>query len=1047
MQTKVIQNVFSYFSLRPRTVHNTLKNALNLAKLTKFKFFTSTDPEIKKEQLFKNSTILGKIVMVSLMLAIVFVPFGSVHAAAYVTLSAFSGNATSVKVSGGGWSSGETVTIYLNNTSSASVASAVVAADSFFGPVSVSIPANTPEGALPIIAVGSVSSGAQSNSYYVVGFNPSISPASSPNTPGSSVQISGSGFAPNETVTFRINSSSLGSAVSNSSGGFEKGIFTVPFISSGTSQLRATGNSSGASALYYFYVGGFYPSAYPSVYFTLPSQPLSFSGSGFAANETVRVFLSSSSTPLSSFTTDSAGSFELAGSFSVPFNFAGSLRTFTLVGQVSHVSTSVNVTIGQFYPGVFPSAYYISPNQLLNFSGTGFAALENIKVYEGIKTTVLSSFNAAADGSFVNNGSLAVPFSFAGTPRLFRLVGSTSGAIAEVPVTIGQYYPQIFPSAYFINPGQSLVISGSGFAPNEIVDITLGGATPVSVTASGLGSFASGSITLPFTSLPMLSISALGESSHVTANVVVTMGTYYPTVSPSAYYIFPGSSLSFSGSGFAPGELVSVTSSTTTLGSVLANSFGNISSPFFTVPFGVSGNKVYMFRGALSNSTVSVSVTVAGLLANAEADSYYALPGSTIKVRGTGFAAGESVTVSGGSLPLTTTASSTGATVFVPVVLPFGTSPAVITLTGTLSGVSAFVPISLAPFSPQVSPSTYYTSPGTNVAFTGTGFASGESVSVSLNGVFTTSVSANSLGNINTSGILIPVSSANANFVFTGSLSKVATTVSVGLSSFSPQVSPSSWYVQAGSSLTFTGAGFASGESVSIKFNGSQVSTSTVNSEGGFTSSAIAVPYSAPSAHFEFTSSLTHAVLSVDVGIAALAPGIVLSSYYDIGGAPLTISGSGFGSSESVVVTFGGTSLATVNSNLSGSFTFVGNVPFGTAGNKTVQARGQSSFALSSASFTQPQIYVNTQLGAYAGAPSQPVTFIGSGFLPNEQIQITTNRTGSVVVHIFTTDSSGNFNNSSYVIPVSFVGGPLALTITGQHSFTPTSITYYVTGP
>jgi hypothetical protein len=267
------------------------------------------------------------------------------------------------------------------------------------------------------------------------------------------------------------------------------------------------------------------------------------------------------------------------------------------------------------------------------------------------------------------------------------------------------------------------------------------------------------------------------------------------------------------------------------------------------------------------------------------------------------------------------------------------------------------------------------------------------------------------------------------------------------LAPFNPQISPNTYYAAPGTGLTFTGTGFAPGEVVNIALNNSSIASTTVDTKGGFTSNPITIPFGTQSANFTFTSSATNINQSINIGIAALNPGIQLDTYYNVGGAPLTVTGMGFGGNEKVDLVFDSTALGNVSTDVNGNFTFKTVVPFGSSGNHTITATGQSSKASSSATFSQSQVYTNVQLKSYAGAPGVSVTFIGSGFLPGEPINITTDRTGSTVVYTFDADSKGSFIDSGYIVPVSFTGGPLNITVTGAHSMSATVITYFVTGP
>ena len=215
---------------------------------------------------------------------------------------------------------------------------------------------------------------------------------------------------------------------------------------------------------------------------------------------------------------------------------------------------------------------------------------------------------------------------------------------------------------------------------------------------------------------------------------------------------------------------------------------------------------------------------------------------------------------------------------------------------------------------------------------------------------------------------------------------------------------------------------------------------------GGFITEPIKIPFGSAAADFSFTGNISHGVATVPVSLAELHPGIALSTYYDPGGTPLTIHGFGFVSVEPVIIAFGGQTLGTALSDDAGNFTFNSVVPYLPSGDKTVQARGENSGAITSATFTNPPVYVDAQLGAYAGAPGAAVNFIGFGYLPGETVAITTDRTGAGVVHSFGVDAMGNFNDSGFTLPADLAEGLLTITITGDRSFAPASIQYYVTG-
>jgi hypothetical protein len=826
------------------------------------------------------------------------------------------------------------------------------------------VPANSPQGALSIIGVGGTSGLSQINSYYVVPFTPTLTPASSPNTPGSTVTVNGTGFAPGETVNFILEGTTAGSVTANSSGSFTGASFVVPNVSIGTHLLHGTGAASGADAIYYFYVGGFYPSSYPSTYYLLPGEQISFGGSGFGAGETVNVYFESDSTPDASLVANNAGEFTNAGTFTIPLSTSGGIKTFRLKGATTGVEASpIMITVGEFNALVNPSGFWIAPGGTLEFSGTGFASGETIQLFLGSSTTPLTTFSASAAGTFENVGDTVIPYSFAGMEKVFRLRGTLSGTEDEVSIMVGGLYPALNPSAWWLLPGQNFSVSGTGFGPGEQVTVTMNGTTSVNVAADSSGGFENaGPFQVPFSGTSVV-MTAVGQSSGASPSspLSISKGALSPLITPTSYYVQSGSSLGFTGMGFAPGETITLSNGLTTLGTATADSFGNFPTTTITTTFGLDRDETYNFSGNASGAVGSITVRVAKLNPNAEADAYYVTPGSSVNVKGTGFASGETVNISVGASTASAVANSMGDIPFTSITIPVSMSgTASVVLTGATSGVSANVNISLAPFQAQVDPSTYWTFPGTAVNFSGTGFTTGETVSITL--------------------------------------------------------------------------------------NGSPVGTATTTSGGLFTASGITIPYSGTTANFVFTGNTSGATDSVNIALGTLNPGIWLSTYYDKGGTPLTVFGGGFGSNETVTVTFEGATLGTATTNNSGSFELVTTVPFGPAGDKTIQARGNSSGVSSSLiNFTQPQVYVGVTLGSYAGAPGDAINFVGVGFLPNEPIEITTSRTGSTVVHTFSANAAGEFSNSGLLAPAP--GGPLTLTIRGTHSFTTKSISYYVTGP
>jgi hypothetical protein len=890
-------------------------------------------------------------------LALFVAPFsGLTHvalaASGYVTLDSWSGTGgTTLNVSGGGWDNGETVNIYFGNTGSSPATSATIA-DGMFS-ISAQVPVSSPQGPLKVIARTADGDEAE-NSFYVTPLAPQINVEVASHTPGGLIKISGSGFGPSESVSASLGSASA-STTADASGQFSNLTLTIPQTASNVYLLTVSGQSSGASAVNYFWVDAFWASVTPSVWYVEPGHPLAFSGSGFSPFETITI--SGAGTSTLSVTADNLGSFTEAGSFTVPSSLRNQLKTFTFTGNSSNASAQTMVMIGDLYPYAYPSTYYDLPGNNVSFSGGGFGSNETIDVF-GESGSALANFTTDAAGNFTTAGATVLPFNDVNGTANFTLTGRESGASTQTAVTIGVFYPSLTPSTYFAAPGAAVSLNGSGFANNESVAISINGTVVASTTAPG-GNLATTTVNLPHVSGAFVTLSARGSQSGGEATVTIMTGSYYPTVTPSLYYAFPGDVITFTGSGFAGNETVTLSRGAQNLASLTTDNSGSFSASS-TIPFGSGLAVNFSFTGATSNSTLELPISIGTLMPYLTLDKYYAVGGDTITASGVSFAAGETVTVSAPGFASTTIARADGSTPEVSIGVPFGSSnPFTITFTGNSSGAIASTPVSLGAVYQTVTPDTYYIQPGGTVTFSGSGFIPNESVSVSLN---------------NTT--LSPV---------------------------------------------------------------------TVNGSGSFTQE-VKMPFGVTTASVVFTANNGGQTFTVPITLAELSPTAWLSSYYAAAGSPLTIYGSGFAASEAVTVKFSSGTTINGTTDTNGNLSLETMVPYAPSGTYNVMVTGALSGSNSSVSLSISPVYTGLTLGSYAGAPGTAITFNGSGYLPNEPIQVTTNRSGGTIVRQFNAGESGSFSDNGYTLPADWSEGALMLTVTSLHSFDTKNILFYVTG-
>jgi hypothetical protein len=307
---------------------------------------------------------------------------------------------------------------------------------------------------------------------------------------------------------------------------------------------------------------------------------------------------------------------------------------------------------------------------------------------------------------------------------------------------------------------------------------------------------------------------------------------------------------------------------------------------------------------------------------------------------------------------------------------------------------------------------------------------------------------ADSTGAFTTQGsTVVPYGSGVAAYRIVGEQSGATAEVPITRAAFYPSLNPSAYYSAPGSAITLGGSGFAPNEDVNVTVGGTNAGTGHTNNLGVFTSLALTLPATPNTTPMVVgRGALSGAVASYVMAIGAYYSWITLSNYYAQGGSPLVISGHNYLAGETVTATGSGQTLGSGVATALGDVTINAAVPFVAPGSVTITAKGGTSGAIGTSDMTVAQVWTDLQLASYAGAPGAAVRFVGHGYLPNDPIEVTTDRTGTTVVATFSADATGNFDNNSYHTPSDFAEGNLTFTVKGTHSFDSKPVTYYVTG-
>jgi hypothetical protein len=406
------------------------------------------------------------------------------------------------------------------------------------------------------------------------------------------------------------------------------------------------------------------------------------------------------------------------------------------------------------------------PGANVTVSGSGFAAGETVHVSMGAV-----SVDATADGSGDIAGALVpIPKVPAGL-QFVSAFGETSGRWSLSYLWVAGYNPTVTPNTWYVLPGQAVPFSGMGFAPHESIIATYGGTAIGSSTTDASGNFTLAGVALPLSlHNTTATITFTGATSNASTNVTLTIGSLFPSITPSSWYASPGGIISVAGSGFAPHEGVVVSDAAHTA-STTADASGSFTLGALALPATGGATAHITATGAQSGAVASADITLAGLSPWLTFSSYWAQGGSPLTILGNGFAGNESVHIYSGSQTLgITTTNGSGSFSFAGAV-PFAPSgPTTITATGLSSGATGTGNLTVAPVYTDFHLGAYSVTRGSAVELIGHGYLANEPVNITTSATGSTvvaTVTADSGGNFDDSSYIIPASTTPGNLTIT----------------------------------------------------------------------------------------------------------------------------------------------------------------------------------------------------------------------------------------------------------------------------------------
>jgi len=472
--------------------------------------------------------------------------------------------------------------------------------------------------------------------------------------------------------------------------------------------------------------------------------------------------------------------------------------------------------------------------------GTGFTAQNGQTLYIFFDYTYVAPTTVVSGGTFT---------------AYFTVPTVTAGIhVVTVQHTTTTYTPanQIGSPAYFtvmarqitMSPtsgyvGDQITVYGTGFTGGSTVTVSFDGTVKVTTTATTYGTF-SAVFTVPESCYGIHTVTAQDGSGYYATASFTTYSKV--TVSPATAAV--GDKITVSGTGFAASQSVTIYFDDETAGSATTNSLGTFTSTTFTVPASYWGSHTIRAQDASGYyAAVTFSTKQSTTLSPTSGP-----VGTKVTITGNGFNANTTITITFDDAAVTTataavTTDSKGSfSTSFNIPASSGGTHQVKASDGTNTDTRTFT----VSASSSVSPTSGYV--GTKVTVNGSGFYANVSVSILFDNVLVKSILTDAKGSFSTS-FEVPARGAGtykiratdgANIKDTDFTVLTSATISPVTSTASPG------YV--GTLVTVNGIGFMPNRTLTITYDGQQVATGIVGSDGSF-SVTFNAPASGKGAH------------------------------------------------------------------------------------------------------------------------------------------------------------------------------------------------------
>jgi hypothetical protein len=366
------------------------------------------------------------------------------------------------------------------------------------------------------------------------------------------------------------------------------------------------------------------------------------------------------------------------------------------------------------------------PGTAVTLNCSGFA-VTNLTYTVSFGGTAITSGSTGTTGTF--NASFTVPTRARGnyTVTVTTTTPETASVLGGFTIT-----PQITLSVSSGYVGDTITVSGTGFAAGSVT-ILYDGVSKGTATAAATGTFSGFSLTVPESTKGPHTIRV--QETSATSNYATDTFTVSPkiTISPTSGAV--GDTVTISGTGFAASSPTTIYFDSVSQTTTSTNSSGTFSATTFAVPSTSRGSHIIKAQDASSNQATATFTVSAKITINPTSGP----SGTTVIVTGTGFAVGQTVTITYAVTSVVTTPSpvTTGSTggftaTFVVPVRDIGTY--IVSASDTVNTATANFQSTTDATISTVTSASAPGNVGMELTITGVGFAASSAITVTFDG-------------------------------------------------------------------------------------------------------------------------------------------------------------------------------------------------------------------------------------------------------------------------------------------------------------------------